>query len=208
MGKPTDGRLFHLCWKSDAHMLRLPSLGSFDMHRAIETRYAQCRFRSRTEARWAVFFDALGIKWDYEPEGYELPSGRYLPDFFLRLPEPTRWSGGGYWVEIKGAPPTPLERQLLQELCTATGHHGYLFYGRPCENVPLRFERTPVRPKSAAQAEIEKRLPPGFDDDAFLWTVHAACINFCASPIPTPKQVVDAAEAARSARFEFKDRAA
>jgi hypothetical protein len=51
--------------------------------KAIETEYAGCRFRSRLEARWAVFFDALGWKWRYEPQGYELPSGRYLPDFML-----------------------------------------------------------------------------------------------------------------------------
>ncbi len=50
----------------------------------IETRYAGYRFRSRAEARWAVFFDHLGIQWEYEPEGYELPGGiRYLPDFWL-----------------------------------------------------------------------------------------------------------------------------
>ena len=30
-----------------------------------------------------MFFDELGIKWEYEKEGYELPSGRYLPDFWL-----------------------------------------------------------------------------------------------------------------------------
>ena len=48
----------------------------------IETIYKGYRFRSRLEARWAVFFDALGVKWEYEPEGFELPSGkRYLPDF-------------------------------------------------------------------------------------------------------------------------------
>lgn len=48
----------------------------------IETFYKGYRFRSRLEARWAVFFDALGVKWEYEPEGFELPSGkRYLPDF-------------------------------------------------------------------------------------------------------------------------------
>lgn len=29
--------------------------------KAIETSYAGCRFRSRLEARWAVFFDTLGI---------------------------------------------------------------------------------------------------------------------------------------------------
>ena len=56
-----------------------------DMHaRAIETRYKGYRFRSRLEARWAVFFDALGLKWEYEPEGFELEGGvRYLPDFRL-----------------------------------------------------------------------------------------------------------------------------
>lgn len=50
----------------------------------IETHYAGCRFRSRLEARWAVFFDCLNIQWEYEAQGYELPSGaRYLPDFYL-----------------------------------------------------------------------------------------------------------------------------
>lgn len=53
--------------------------------KAIETRYAGCRFRSRLEARWAVFFDTLGIKWEYEPEGYETPGGLYLPDFRISL---------------------------------------------------------------------------------------------------------------------------
>lgn len=49
----------------------------------IETSYAGCRFRSRLEARWAVFFDQLGIKWEYEPQGYEFDGERYLPDFHL-----------------------------------------------------------------------------------------------------------------------------
>lgn len=54
----------------------------------IQTRYAGCHFRSRLEARYAVFFDRLGIQWEYEPEGYETPYGRYLPDFLLHLPTP------------------------------------------------------------------------------------------------------------------------
>lgn len=62
--------------------------------KAIETRYGGYRFRSRLEARWAVFFDALGIKWEYETEGYVLPNGEhYLPDFWL--PE---W---GCFAEVK-----------------------------------------------------------------------------------------------------------
>ena len=54
------------------------------MIKAIETRYGGCRFRSRLEARWAVFFDACDIKWEYEPEGFILDDGtKYLPDFYL-----------------------------------------------------------------------------------------------------------------------------
>ena len=60
----------------------------------IETLYNGMRFRSRLEARWAVFFDALGMKYEYEPEGYALQNGSaYLPDFYL----PTE----GMFAEVK-----------------------------------------------------------------------------------------------------------
>lgn len=65
--------------------------------KAIETRYRGYRFRSRLEARWAVFFDALGIEWQYEPEGFELADGtRYLPDFSSTTP-----TGRTTYYEIK-----------------------------------------------------------------------------------------------------------
>jgi hypothetical protein len=52
--------------------------------KAIDTPYNNHLFRSRLEARFAVFFDALGVEWTYEEEGFELGKGeRYLPDFFL-----------------------------------------------------------------------------------------------------------------------------
>lgn len=63
--------------------------------KSIETVYNGYRFRSRLEAKWAVFFDALGIKYEYENYGFELGElGRYLPDFYL--PEST------WFVEVKG----------------------------------------------------------------------------------------------------------
>src|ERR1700684_1558662 len=66
--------------------------------KAIETRYKGYRFRSRLEARWAVFFDALGLDWEYEPEGFELGAGvRYLPDFWL----PKFCGPKGLYVEVK-----------------------------------------------------------------------------------------------------------
>ena len=73
---------------------------------AIETVYKGYRFRSRLEARWAVFFDAMGIEWEYEPEGFELDDGTmYLPDFYLHINrrmvgEPQERKG--CWVEVKG----------------------------------------------------------------------------------------------------------
>jgi hypothetical protein len=75
--------------------------------KAIETTYAGHRFRSRLEARWAVLFDAQGVRWQYEVEGYECsrrlsawcdedaPPIRYLPDFWL--------PDLGCWAEVKGA---------------------------------------------------------------------------------------------------------
>lgn len=67
---------------------------------AIQTDYAGCRFRSRLEARWAVFFDQIGMAWQYEPQGFDLAGERYLPDFFL----PTAAGRSGMWVEVKGNP--------------------------------------------------------------------------------------------------------
>ena len=55
--------------------------------KAIETAYNGHRFRSRLEARWAVFFDDVGIRYHYEPEGFVKEfngeSICYLPDFYF-----------------------------------------------------------------------------------------------------------------------------
>lgn len=77
------------------------------MIKAIETEYNGYRFRSRLEARWAVFFDQAGITYEYEPEGFELEDGtRYLPDFYL--PEldthvEVKSEREGAWEDIKRA---------------------------------------------------------------------------------------------------------
>lgn len=73
--------------------------------RAIQTRYAGYHFRSRLEARWAVFFDSLELPWEYEPEGFVLPNGQwYLPDFRVRYPGQTSGEIDGphnVWFEVK-----------------------------------------------------------------------------------------------------------
>lgn len=50
---------------------------------AIETNYRGYRFRSRLEARWAVFFTAACVAWEYEKQGYVVDGVPYLPDFWL-----------------------------------------------------------------------------------------------------------------------------
>ncbi len=62
---------------------------------AIQTRYKGYNFRSRLEARWAVFFDHIGIAWEYEVDGFTDGRGfSYLPDFCLPKSKT--------WVEVKG----------------------------------------------------------------------------------------------------------
>lgn len=57
--------------------------------------HGEC-FRSALEARWAVFFDAIGVVWNYEPATYKLSSGWYIPDFHIKWAQ-----GDSLWVEVK-----------------------------------------------------------------------------------------------------------
>ncbi len=92
------------------------------MIRAIQTAYSGYRFRSRLEARWAVFFDAIGIEYEYEPEGFNLNGARYLPDFWLPSLK--------YLIEIKGQSPTPKEELLVTELSEHLGaRKGFILWG-------------------------------------------------------------------------------
>jgi hypothetical protein len=51
--------------------------------------------RSRLEARWALFFDNLGVKADYEPQGFATDGEPYLPDFVIEA------ALGILWAEVK-----------------------------------------------------------------------------------------------------------
>lgn len=91
---------------------------------AIETVYHGYRFRSRLEARWAVFFDALDIPYEYELEGFQFEDGtRYLPDFWL--PEQK------LWCEIKPMTLHKIEEHKAQALAEGTGHRVAVLIGSP-----------------------------------------------------------------------------
>ena len=40
----------------------------------IPTSYKHRQFRSRLEARFAIFFDTIKLRWSYEVQGYNLGS--------------------------------------------------------------------------------------------------------------------------------------
>jgi len=70
---------------------------------ALNTEFRGHYFRSRTEARWAVFFSEVDEEYLYEPQGFDLDGFEYLPDFWLPDLE--------IWVEIK-----PNDEYSLREL--------------------------------------------------------------------------------------------
>ncbi len=175
--------------------------------RPIETRYKGYRFRSRLEARWAVFFDQAGIRYDYEPEGFALPSGAaYLPDFYL--------PGLGVYVEIKPSLLIPYRGLAkLVEFAHAGGHKLLLIAGSPGQEAMHLVDRSTCEPLQRAQ--------DGTDDAAeasraFLASLECwGAVRLCLSPLTrcwmlqyeaaTPHDIVmheRAVSVARGCRFQ------
>lgn len=93
--------------------------------KAIDTKYRNHLFRSRLEARWAIFFDAMGIDWRYEHEGYDLDGLYYLPDFWL----PT--FDGGIFVEVKPIEFNENELLKARQLVLKSGYPLWMAIGLP-----------------------------------------------------------------------------
>jgi hypothetical protein len=93
----------------------------------IETRYAGHKFRSRHEARWCVLFDALGVRWEYEPEGYVLRGKPYLPDFYIH-----DWDA---WFEVKPMIDRQFAHSIVQTLSLLRrlthAKNAYVAFGKP-----------------------------------------------------------------------------
>jgi hypothetical protein len=79
---------------------------------SIETVYKDIPFRSRLEARWAIFWDTLKVPYEYEPKKFDFGEIRYIPDFWL--PNQQKW------VEIKGQMPNDIEIKKAQLLAQET----------------------------------------------------------------------------------------
>lgn len=168
----------------------------------IETKYNGFRFRSRLEARWAIFFDMIGLKYEYEVEGFEMNGIRYLPDFYI--PSLDRW------FEIKAKPLSEYEMKKCEEFCFNKDNENIKFsvlvgspeavkidafagimeyvWKWPSEKYPenVRF----LAPEELSEKEYYSRFIRG------LWVV----------PDVTEEELATAAVAAREARFEFGER--
>jgi hypothetical protein len=91
--------------------------------RPLETVYQGYHFRSRLEARWAVFFDALGVSYEYEPQGFYLGDRSYLPDFWL--------PGERCYVEIKPDRPGLDAILACEHLAAGARQHVVMLCGQP-----------------------------------------------------------------------------
>jgi hypothetical protein len=91
---------------------------------AIPTTYRDIRFRSRLEARWAAFFDQVGLSWSYEP--IDCPG--WIPDFRV----------GELLVDVKPARERPA---AAYEKIERAGARGAVIAEAPQRFAPIPFLR-------------------------------------------------------------------
>lgn len=189
--------------------------------KAIETEYNGYRFRSRLEARWAVFFDALGVKYEYEPEGFELPSGkRYLPDFRVKC----YGKRGDYksdpfdlYIEVKGKMTQDDADRINEFAGVSYGDDFHVRVANPtlivgdippeggcfdsCKTGPYdKMDGIDIYPFNYETIDGDHfaAYPAAHDKKFYLWGDDSNYINGC-----DVKAVEEAYSIARQARFEF-----
>jgi hypothetical protein len=172
--------------------------------RAIETVYKGYRFRSRLEARWAVFFDALGVPYEYESQGFDVDGVWYLPDFWL----PQQ----GSWVEIKPSTAWAYDHKY-QALAERSGRRVLYVAGQPW---PDEYGLCWYDAERCSGSD-PWMFALGRRDERELWVVSkvevaGVCLNPIADdgrvPHPMSPTIIRAYTAARQARFEHGERGA
>jgi hypothetical protein len=162
-----------------------------------------------------VVFDHLDMTWEYEPQGYELDCGRYLPDF--RLPDLV---GGSTFVEVKAEwtveslrkafALTAIERVLMLGRIPAPEEEGphfdlftFDYYDFDCTQV--KHSRVSLLPTSDGEFGLMPfgwavSGPVGGPTDEWI----AECARHTLTDwVRNPPLIGKAFAAGRSARFEF-----
>ena len=169
--------------------------------KAIETRYKGYRFRSRLEARWAVFFDALGLEWEYEPEGFDLNGIYYLPDLKVFYPGRSPEEKHYEWFEVK--PKGKMLDDDFNKICIFAEKVAPITVldGVPSQGMYVRFDKESSFLQN--RIEIEQEHPETRQGWALWsskgrmwWDVDYETAGF-------DRYIGPAVDAARSARFEF-----
>lgn len=146
-----------------------------------------------------MYFDALALQWEYEPQGYDLPSGPYLPDFYLLQVD--------LFAEVKPIVLGSHELQLSIDLAEKTGSGVLLLVGTPTAKayqavqygvVGYMTEYCLTNFHGYVQSEGRFFSYPGCDCAESSHT-HIGC-ELCSFPDSQA-----AANAARSARFEHDE---
>lgn len=153
----------------------------------IDTRYSNCLFRSRLEARWAVFFDAFGLRWEYEREGFKDEAGNcYLPDFWMPdietwveikpdlRPAGIEWHS---WWPLSWPVPLDLEPRLVVLFGSPGDYNAYLTYDRDyrwvrcidCGRANLEYEARSHRGTNHTDECCTRRLGSKVVGDKGYW---------------------------------------
>lgn len=161
----------------------------------IPTRWCGYFFRSRLEARWAVFFSHLEIEFWYEPEGYDLDGVRYLPDFFLPLVR--------LYAEVKPRRLDSHEMCKAERLCIASGFQTILLVGPPdfrtYDCIYMDSAGLPTRTDVSLDVDAYGRKYYHAEGRLF------ACIHDISTPLPEEQftqKYIDAVYKSREERFE------
>lgn len=126
------------------------------------TQYGNILFRSRLEARWAVFLDFTEnvINWQYEPKTFKLPNGwTYTPDFRVKIcgdDEHNLPAVETFYMEVKPKVITSQYRRILAKFSfqhsiqilmvqgdfyrEASPIASHMYLGKQRTIVPLRFD--------------------------------------------------------------------
>jgi hypothetical protein len=149
--------------------------------KVIQTHYEGVFFRSRTEARYAKFFDCLKLQWVYEGEGYDLDGDRYLPDFWMPSLE--------CFIEIKGKFPNRREVRVARKLQFFTERDVVICHGLPMENDAIKFG-------------WDHENGGSFTETFCQWDIDDGLVTFNEFPNESPR-LIEAARCARAERFEY-----
>lgn len=180
-------------------------------YKPIETHYNGYKFRSRLEARWAVFFDKVGIKYSYEPEGFKLSDGSlYLPDFYL--PESKQF------FEVKGVM-SEKDLHKIKQFIEDTNHSCTVGYDdftfEACENGwDDRFHLTTKENSrlvicgkcdkyyfAGIEGSYKCQCCGAHDGDSYFWIQAEGNLTYLTDPV-----IEDAILTAKQARFEHGEK--